>query len=309
MSLIIRTYKKNFLIRYDFDPAIPYYSVSDFNGLNVKEETFLNVNNKKIHYFIYQANKFNKHKIVLFLPGIGPGHKAYLKQINEIAKAGFKVLTLDYEGCGYSEGERLPSIYNPTKDVISLLSYLHIDEEVIIVGHSLGAFTALNVINRINSIRKAVIISGFTTVRNGMISFTKSKYIANKIARFEHRHNKEFPLLDNEAYLKDTTDHLLFIHSKDDPKCSYKYNIQEVLKFNNTNIYFYIEKDKKHNPTYTVDAVNYKDQIIDTYFNKLMNNEFKSIEERKAYFKDVSLEKLTALDRKVIIKIINFIED
>ena len=98
MGLILDAYKNNLLKRFDKDEAIPYYSHNDFDGLCYEENSFLNSINISISYFYYYRDGFIKDKLVIFLPGIGPGHTAYLKEINELTLMGYKVLTLDY--CG-----------------------------------------------------------------------------------------------------------------------------------------------------------------------------------------------------------------
>ena len=306
MSYFINLYKKLFLVRYDFDEAIPYYQASDFKGLKEKEETFINSSNAEIHYFTYFYSPLKHHKVVLFLPGMGPGHRAYFKEINEIAKAGYKVITLDYEGCGVSGGDRLPSFYSPTKDTLELIHQLNMKEELVLIGHSLGAFTALNVINKINKIKKAIIISGCLSVEDAMRGFIPSRLIAKKIDRYETSRNNLL-LDDNLSYLKSTTNNILFIHSKDDKKMKYNLSIKKVQKLNNKHLDFIIEEGKRHNPNYTLESVKYKDDIIDNYFKKLRKGEFKDLEERKAYLKDASLEKFTAQDESIINKIIQFI--
>ena len=306
MSYFINLYKKFFLVRYDFDEAIPYYQASDFKGLKEKEETFINSSNAEIHYFTYFYSPVKHNKVILFLPGMGPGHKAYFKEIATLAKAGYKVITLDYEGCGVSGGEKLPSMYSPTKDTLELIHHINIKEDLVLVGHSLGAFTALNVINKINKIKKAIIISGFLNVENAMRGFIPSRLIARKIAKYESSNNKLL-LDDNLSYLKSTTNNILFIHSKDDKKAKYKLMIKPIQKLNNKHLDFIIEEGKRHNPNYTLESVKYKDDIIDNYFKKLRKGEFKDLEERKAYLKDASLEKLTAQDETIINKIIQFI--
>lgn len=306
MSFIINQYKKNLLIRYDFDPAIPYYEASDFKGLVEKEDTFKNNKYADIHYFFYYYEPVKFKKIILFLPGIGPGHRAYLREINELAKRGYKVLTLDYHGTGDSKGSRLLSINQPTSDVIHLLNHLKLKEEIVVIGHSLGAYTALNVINKVNTIKKAVIISGFTSVKDGMRTFVPSRFVASKIEKYE-KQISEYNSINNYEYLKHTSDDILFIHSLDDPTVKYKVCIKKLTKLDNTHLSFYIVNHKHHNPLYTEEAVKYKDEIIDTYFDKLRKNKFKSLEERKEYFKDVNIDDLTAKDEIVINKISNFI--
>ena len=98
-------------------------------------------------YFYFYYDKYQEDKIVLFLHGLECGHAAYMGEINELAKRGFKVLTLDYTGCGESEGKYLGSFNKPTSDALELLDYLKIDKPIIPIGHSMGGFTTLNLMN------------------------------------------------------------------------------------------------------------------------------------------------------------------
>ena len=117
MGIITNGYKKSFLIRYDKDPAIPYFSVEDFPGMKVDARTFNNSHGDTIHYFFYSYDEPKSNIVVLFLPGMGPGHTAYFAEIDALCKAGYKVLTLDYTGCGESSGETMYSVNAPTRDV------------------------------------------------------------------------------------------------------------------------------------------------------------------------------------------------
>ena len=147
MGIISRLYIKNFVCRYDKAIGVPYYSYSDFNGLNQEEYTFNNSKGTELHYFYFYYDNYKKDKVVLFLHGLECGHAAYMAEINELAKRGYKVLTIDYTGCGDSKGKYLGSLFTPTRDVLELLDKLSLKEEIVLVGHSLGGFTALNLIN------------------------------------------------------------------------------------------------------------------------------------------------------------------
>ena len=69
-------------------------------------------------------------------------------------------------GCGESEGKALLSLNTPTSDVLELLNILNIKEELLLVGHSLGGFTVVNLMNLRDDFKKAVAISPFISIYN-----------------------------------------------------------------------------------------------------------------------------------------------
>ena len=95
MGLIVDIYKKNFLQRFDRDPAIPYYSPGDFPGLVCEEGVFCGGFGADVRYYFYGFPGYEAGKLILFCPGMGPGHAAYLAEIVTLCRAGLRVLTLD----------------------------------------------------------------------------------------------------------------------------------------------------------------------------------------------------------------------
>ena len=77
MGLITNMYQKSVLQRYDKDGAIPYYCPDDFPGLVCEQGSFRNTADVLIQYFEYHYEGCEQNKLVLFCPGIGPGHTAY----------------------------------------------------------------------------------------------------------------------------------------------------------------------------------------------------------------------------------------
>lgn len=307
MGLIVNIYRKNFIQRFDKDEAIPYYSADDFAGLNCEERTFNNSLGIEIHYFFYSYNNYKEDKIIIFCPGIGPGHTAYLAEIETLCKAGYRVLTLDYTGCGASQGETLLSVNQPTKDVIELINLLHFNEKIIIIGHSLGAYTSLNVINLMPQIKKAVIISGFVSISDELMGFVKLRFLADSAKKFEKKCDPIYGNIDNWKYLKNTTDKLLFIHSVDDHMVNYKYNTRRVIKLNNPHLSFKIVEGKKHNPNYSYDAIRKLNEWLGKYNYLVHHDELKTLEDKKNYFLDKPISQITEQDKDIWDLILNFI--
>ena len=302
-------YTKNFIHRYDKDGIVPYLSNKDFSGLKKIEKSFINSNNDQIAFFWYSYDHYNKDKVVLFLHGIGPGHTAYLREINELCQKGYRVLTLDYTGCDKSSGESLKSLNEPTKDANELLNYLNLKEEVIVVGHSLGGYTTLNLLNLRRNITKAVIMAGFISIKCEVKALTKLPFFPLSIKNYEKKKCVGYNNLDNLTFLKNTTDKILFIQSVDDQLVPFKSAtgfIRETIS--NSNLSFIIEESKNHNPNYTVEAVKYMNDTFKDYHLKIKKHILKTFEEKQNYMKEKSAFEMTSQDESVWSKIFEFIK-
>ncbi len=307
MGFITKLYEKNFLQRFDKDEAIPYYCADDYPGLVCEEGSFKNSADVVIRYFTYYYEGYDRSRLVLFCPGIGPGHTAYLAEIETVCRAGYRVLTLDYTGCGASGGERLSSANAPTRDAVELLDLLAPSEEIILVGHSLGGYTALNVANLRADVRRAVIISGFVSIADEMMGFVKLRPLANRVKRFEKKLDPRYGAIDNRAYLKTTNDRILWIHSTDDPIVNYRYNAGQVLKIGNPNVRVVTAEGKKHNPQYSEEALRTMNSWMGGYERLVREKQLDTPEARKAYFADKPIGRMTEQDPAVFDEILRFI--
>ena len=307
MGLITKMYQDNFLQRFDKDKAVPYLGLSDFPGLICEKDTFRNSSGIMIRNFSYYYTGFVPDRIILFCPGIGPGHTAYMAEIETLCRSGYQVLTLDYSGCGDSGGERMPSVNAPLRDVMELLDRLHPESEIIPVGHSLGGYTALCISNLLPDVKRAVIISGFVSISDEMIGFVRFRILANRIKRFEKKLDPQYGLLDNLKYLQKTTDKLLWIHSTDDPMVNYEHNAGQVLKTQNPNIRVITVEHKKHNPQYTEEALKTMNEWMGGYNRLIREKQFDTPEARKAYFNDKPVRQMTEQDPAVMGEILRFI--
>ena len=257
-----KTYIKKFVYRYDKEVGVPYHTVLDYPGLKREEYSFNNSKGIEIHYFYYYYDKHQEDKIVLFCHGLGPGHASYMAEIEELAKRGFKVLTLDYTGCGESKGENLASINNPTLDVMDLLNYLKLDKELILMGHSLGGYTSLKVAASRKEIKKVVVLAPILSFRPMILRASKSKFITYWIMRYERKMGKQYDKIDLAEFLKNTEDGILFIQSVDDPMVPYETSMKVAKEANNPHIQIKKMHDRKHNPNYTEAAVNYMNEVF-----------------------------------------------
>ena len=306
MGIVSSLYKKFFIRRYDKEVGVPYYTYSDFEGLKQEAYSFINSKGVEIKYFYYFYEKPTQEKLILFCHGLGPGHAAYMREIDELAKRGFKVLTLDYTGCNESGGKNMGSLNYPTRDVMELLDYLKLEQPPVIVGHSLGGYTALNLMNLRKELQKAVILSGFLSISSILPTTIKNIFIASRILKYEQKVEPEYFDLGNVEYLKNTTDDLFFIQSEDDQMVHYDISLKVVEGIDNPHIKTLKMTGRKHNPNYTDCAVNYMNEVFGRYYTLLRQRAIKTDEQKIEYFKDVSIDRLTEQDKELFNQIIEF---
>lgn len=308
MGILVNLYKKNFLQRYDVPEDLPLHADSgEFPGLRCEPGSFRSSSGVEIRYFFFSYAEYDRGRVVLLCPGLGPGHRGYIAEIEALCRGGLRVLTLDYTGCGASGGERLPSCNAPTRDAAELLEHLKLREEIIPVGHSLGGYTALSLANLLPDVRRAVIISGFVGIADEMMGFVKLRVLANRIGRFERSLDPKYGRLDNRAYLAKTGDKLLWIHSTDDPVVAYKPNAGQVLRIGNPNVRVWTVENKRHMPQYTTGALQTMNAWMGEYGRLIREKKLTTLEEKKAFFADKPIGRMTEQDPAVIDEILRFL--
>ena len=307
MGVIVDLYKKNFLRRFDREEGIPYYSAADFPGLASDQGFFENSDGVSVSYRYYYYEGYRRDMTVLFCHGLGPGHAAYLAEIETLCRAGLRVLTFDCTGCGESGGERLPSANAQTKDAVELLGLLDPAEEIVPVGHSMGGYTALSLANILPSVKRAVVISAFLTVSDMMMGFVKVRFLANRIKRYEKKLDPRFGSNNNRAYIASTDDSILWIHSTDDPVVSFRYNAGVALKTAGPNVRVVTVEGKKHNPQYTREALDRMNEWIGGFNRLIGEGKLDTSEAKAAYFADKPIEMMTAQDPEIYRLILDFL--
>ncbi len=307
MGIVSKVYIEKFVCRYDKEVGVPYYAYTDFKGLKQEAYTFNNSKGIEIHYFFYYYDNYQEDKIILFLPGLGPGHASYMREIETLAKRGYKVLTLDYTGCGESKGPYLGSLNTPTRDTMDLLNLLNLDKPIVVMGHSLGGFTALKVASLRKEITKVVVMSPIVTIRPMIFNASKSKFITHFVLKYERKVEKEYDKIDVPNYLKTTSDDILFIQSVDDPMVPYETSLKVAEESNNPHIQTIKFENRKHNPNYTLEAVQYMNEVFGAFNRRVMDKAIATDEERITYFKDVSIKRLTEQDQNLFNQIEEFI--
>ena len=309
MGLIARKYRRNLLCRYDKDGYTPYLSASDFPGLISDEGTFVNTAGVSVAFFRYRYGEYDPAKLVVFCHGLGAGHTAYLSEIAYLCQNGLQVLTLDYTGCDKSGGDGMLSVNRPSRDVVELLDYLKPTEEVTVVGHSLGGYTALNVIRMTDSIKRAVILSGFLSSKAMLGQFIKNRLLKAIVYRADKKSDPEIARADNAAYLKTTSDRLLFIASEDDPMVPFSIGAGLAQTLGNDRLSFLVVNGKKHNPNYTAEALAFMQESFGAFNRLVAEGKLQTLAEKQAFFSDKPAARMTVQDDAVMGEVVRFIKE
>jgi len=314
-KLIIDNYRKTAFSRHDADGSIFYFSAEDFPGLNKEEYSFKNQRGEKLAGAFYYYDGYRKDRLVVFDHGMGTGHNAYMKEIEALAKGGFRVYSYDHTGCTLSEGEGIRGLSGSLADLDACIKSLRADFpelDISVVGHSWGAFSTMNIPAFDGNIRSVVAMSGFTSLkamhkqvlRGPLALFRKTLY------EYEKSQNGEYAEASAENSLRAAGIPALLIHSADDRTVSIKRHFEALKKalYDCDFVEFLSVEGKGHNPNYTADAVAYKDRFFEQYTERRKNGLLKTDVQKEEFIASYDWERMTMQDGEIWERILEFLD-
>ena len=315
MCFIKKGFQKS-INRYDELPYLSYFRYTDFDNMHADAYVFKSGDNT-LRGNVYYYDGYQKDVIVIFCHGIGGGHSSYMSEINYLCKSGFKVLAYDNTGCVSSDGKDILALASSLRDldnaIISLKESLEYkNKKIYVMGHSWGGFAASNIYN-FQKVNKIVAVSPFISIKQIYKDFFTDfkRLFVPRIVQLEgqavgkkYAKSKAYDAL-NKEYAKG-----LIIHSEDDNLVFYK-STTKVLKekVNNPNVKLLVLKDKDHHPLFTLDAVNYYNQVFGTFNKLVLEHKLETLEAKKEYFKSVDFLRIVKQDDEVWKQIIDFLKE
>ena len=279
------------LTRQDNPHGIFYFGPDDFPGLHAKPYDFKSHKGHDLKGFFYCYDGANPKKLVVFDHGMGNGHRAYMREIETLCKAGFLVYSYDHTGCMASGGAHIGGFAQSLADLDDCIKTLKRDEflqnrEICVVGHSWGGFSTMNIGAIHPEIKKIVSMSGFVSVeRIVKQSLGPLKAYAPAIVAVENRENPRYSRYNALESLAKTQAKVLLIYSQDDRTVLKKEHYDPLyIKFcDSDHVKFLLLNGKDHNPTYEADSVVYKDDFF-TRFQKALKKGLLATPEAQAEF-------------------------
>ena len=292
---IEKTYRNTLFIRIDDEGKVHYFSAEDFEGLHKQPFDFRTASGTLLRGNFYFYAGCEKDRIIVFDHGMGCGHRAYMKEIETLARHGYLVYTYDHTGCAASEGESLGGFSTSPADLDACLEVLKREKpmgerRISVIGHSWGAFATMNIAPRHPDVCHLVALAGPISTKT-MIEQSMGGPLAlyrKYILALEEQANPEFATLDARTSLANAKMPVLVIHSTDDKTVSYKRHFKalENALSHKENITFLTVTRKGHNPNYTEEAVQYKFKLFGDLKKRNKKKLMETPEQKKA-FRDV----------------------
>ena len=313
-GVIIDNYKKTAFSRHDADGSIFYFSADDFPGLKKEEFSFKNQNGESLFGAFYYYDGYREDRLIVFDHGMGTGHNAYMKEIGELCKGGFRVFSYDHTGCTLSEGEGIRGLSGSLADLDACIKALKEKlpgVEISVVGHSWGAFSTLNISSFNPDIRSIVAISGFISlsemhrqvIRGPLAIFRKTVF------EYEKGQNGKYAEASADRSLRGARTPALIIHSIDDKTVSAKQHFEKLRQSLSDCdfVEFMLVEGKGHNPNYTAEAVAYKDRFLADLMKRRKRGLLQTDEQKAAFLNSYDWHKMTEQDAAVWDKILDFL--
>ena len=308
-KLVKKRYRNALFRRADPTDDLKYFSVEDFSGLVRKEYKFSSRHGHKLAGQFYYYPDPIRDRIIVFDHGMGNGgHRSYMREIEMLARAGYKVFAYDHTGCAESGGESLRGLAQSLVDLDDCLNALKSDPEYSectfsAIGHSWGAYSTLNILALHPNIAHIVAISGFLSVKDmhkqifhGYLSlYRKNAYDMEEESNPSHVH------FDAISALNKTKSRVLIIASDNDKivKTALHHKKLEKKLIGKSNIRFLIVSGIDHNPNYTLDAVKYKRKFSKRLSKMRKSGLLETPEQKKAFIDEVDWLKMTEQDELV----------
>lgn len=306
---LLEIYKGNLFRRFD-DILAYYFSLKDFPNLKAKPYEFKSSKGDTLRGNFYYYDGYKQNHIIVFEHGMGAGHNAYFREIELLAKKGYMVYSYDHTGCMNSDGKHSYGFLTSLADLDSCLNSLKKDypgNKISVVGHSWGAFSTSNIAAFHPDVAHVIALAPF----NSLSSILHQTFHGLLGFMYKHAYNLEASF--NEKYaessaveaLKNYKGHALIFHSKDDNVLNIKYHFNVIQKAlsNHENIELVLLDKKRHNPNYTVDAVNYLNEFVKVRNKLLKEKKLETLEQREEFINSFNWWRMTEQDNDVWNKI------
>lgn len=162
-------------VRYDAPAEIPQ-GLSDL--VQARQECqFFSGKNQLTGYYYPAVQPDAAHGLIVLIPGFHAGGDDYLQQIRQLLDYGWSVFTFDTTGTCRSQGDNQVGFSQVIPDLEAALKYVENKDrfgynELILMGHSRGAYAACCVLPQIQDVTAVVSISGVNSAMEAVMQMS-----------------------------------------------------------------------------------------------------------------------------------------
>ena len=305
---IEKMYRSNLFIRNDNAHGIFYFGPEDFPGLIAHPYEFPAKAGHTLKGYFYHYEDPVPGRLIVFDHGMGNGHRAYMREIEHLAREGFLVYSYDHTGCMASGGESTNGFGQSLSDLDDCMNAIkQIDclkrRRIAVMGHSWGGYSTLNIAAFHPEISHVISMSGFISIPI-MLQQTFSgllKPFWEPILELEHQANPEYTYLDARKSIWFSDANYLLIYSADDKVV--RKNPHYDMLFNcfarRYNVKLLLVEGKGHSPNYTKEAVALKDAFFKDFQKAVKRKKLETKEQQKAFMSRYDWKAMTEQDEYV----------
>ena len=303
---VVNAYKGMMHTRCDDTETVFYFSFENFSGLRREAYAFQSSMGHTLQGYLYCYDAPIEGKLIVFDHGFGGGHRAYMKEIEQLCKHGYLVFAYDHTGCMESGGETPNGLAQSLRDLDDCITAIKADPrfvglELSVMGHSWGGFSTLNITALHPEITHIVAISGFVSVEEIMKTFFGGALQGYRraVLALERECNPVYASYHAVESLLRSDVQALLIYSEDDPLCCrVHYDLLKAGLREKKNVKFLLEKHKGHNPNYTEEAVKLLEKFSKARA-KLTRKKKLSAEEKQSFVASFDWDRITEQDEAV----------
>ena len=308
MNLMEKMYRSNLYIRNDNPNGVFYFTAADFPGLHAQGFDFKSQMGHDLRGWFYYYDNPIPGRLVVFDHGMGNGHRAYMREIERLAKAGFLVYSYDHTGCMRSGGENTNGFAQSLADLDDCMKTLKAepalkDRKIAVMGHSWGGFSTMNITALHPEITHVVSMSGFVSVEwmIHQIMAGPLKIFRKTMFALERSSNPDYVDFDAIQSLHKTNAKVLLIASADDQvvQKAHHFDMLQRELSDRENIHFLVTEQKGHNPSYTCDAVAYKDAFFAQFQKLVKKKKLETSAQQQAFMSSFDWWRMTEQDEAV----------
>ena len=302
---IEKMYRSNLYLRNDNPYGIFYFSPEDFPGLQSHAFSFPAKAGHELKGWFYHYEDPMPGRLVVFDHGMGNGHRAYMREIERLAREGFLVFSYDHTGCMASGGESTNGFAQSLSDLDDCITALEkVDtlkrRRIAVMGHSWGGYSTMNIAALHPEVSHVVSMSGFVSIPI-MLQQTFSGLLKGyweSLWDLELRTNPDYAGFDSRKSIWFSDANYLLIYSADDKvvRKNPHYDMLHDCFARRYNVKLLLVEGKGHNPSYTKDAVAYKDAFFKDYQRAVKKKKLQTKQQQEAFMARYDWNRMTEQD-------------